>query len=109
MSEQARQIRIYAAIRTEDVMAYLEAHANGPGEVDIEATLSACEQAITAALATVHPEAWIVVRRPDEHALNPPRTHVESDDASIDLELVGQEVDDLIAEFDITECVVYRG
>lgn len=107
MSEQRQGIRIYAVFKTADITAYLESHA-GEREADLEATLAACERGIEAALATIHPEARIIVRRQDEHALNPPRTRVETDDPGSDLELIGQEIDDLIAEFDIIRCVVYR-
>ena len=77
-------------------------------EVDVEATLNACERGIEQALTTVLAGAQIVLRRQDALTSDPPRTRVETDDPNLDPELIGQEVDDLIAEFDITECVVYR-
>lgn len=107
MSEQRPQVRIYAAFSVKDIMTYIDSHA-GVTSVDVDATLTACERGIEAALATVHPEARIVVRRQDKHATEPPRTRVETDDPTVDPELIGQEIDDLIAEFDIISCVVYQ-
>jgi hypothetical protein len=107
MAQQYHGVRIYATFKARDLSAYLES-LEDDRDVDVEATLNACEKGIEQALATVHPEAHIVLRRQDEQASNPPRTRVETDDASLDPELIGQEIDDLIAEFDITECVVYR-
>jgi hypothetical protein len=107
MSQQPHEVRIYAVFKTNTVLAYVESLEDDRA-VDVDATLNACEEGIKQALATVHPEARITLRRQDELASNPPRTRVETDDASLDPELIGQEIDDLMAEFDITECVVYR-
>lgn len=107
MSRQHHCVRIYAVFNANDVSAYLDSLEDDQ-EVDVEATLNACEHAIEQALMVVHPEAGIVLRRQDDVASSPPRTRVETDDPSLDPELIGQEVDDLIAEFDITVCVVYR-
>lgn len=107
MSQQPHGVRIYAIFKAHDVSAYLES-LEDDRVVDVEATLKTCEKGIEQALATLHPGAQITLRRQDELATNPPRTRVETDDASLDPELIGQEIDDLIDEFDITECVVYR-
>jgi hypothetical protein len=107
MAVQHSGIRIYVVFHTRNIMAYIESHVDTE-TVDVEATFATCEQGIRDALATVYPDARIVVRRQDPQGINPARSRVEVDDSALDPELIGQEVDDLVAEFDITGCVVYQ-
>ncbi len=109
MAEQYQGVRIYAAFQASDIRVYLDSLHDDEREVDVEATLNMCEQGINQALTEFYTGAWILVKRQDEPSPASNRTRVETDNVDVDPELIGQEVDDLVSEFDITQYVVYRG
>lgn len=108
MAHQFAGIQIYAVMPARDIRAYLERHAGKEHAVDIEASLDACEHGIMHEMQEAYPGARILVRRQDYPTPNPPRSRVEGDASGIDLGELGQEVADLIAEFDFTSYVVYQ-
>jgi hypothetical protein len=101
-------VQIYAIMPARDIRAYLERHASQDGPVDIEASLQACEQGIHKRLSDAYPGSRILVRRQDHPTPEPPRTRVEASVDGVDTGEIEQEVADLVAEFDFTQCVVYR-
>jgi hypothetical protein len=101
-------VQIYAVMPARDIRAYLERHAEQSGQVDIEASLEACEVGIRERIVTAYPGARVLVRRQDHPTPEPPRTHIEASQEGVDTGEIQQEVADLVAEFDFTSCVVYR-
>lgn len=110
MSEDFRGVQIYAVFPARDIRVWLERHAGARTgrEVDVEASLAACEAAIERTLQETYAGARILVRRQDHPTPEPPRTRVESTATGVDTGELEQEVLDLISEFDVGSCVVYR-
>lgn len=108
MAELFSGVQIYAVMPARDIRAYFERHGGKTGQVDIEASLEACETGIRERIVTAYPGARVLVRRQDHPTPEPARTRVDADKESVDTGEIQQEVADLVAEFDFTSCVVYR-
>jgi hypothetical protein len=108
MSDQFSGTHIYAVLPAGDIRVYLERHAGDGRPVDTDASLRTYQQRVRETLDGMYPGARILVRLHDESAPGEHRTRVECNTASVDAGLIEQEVIDLIAEFDVTRCVVYR-
>jgi hypothetical protein len=101
-------VRIYAVVPGRDVRSYLEDRIRAGEAIDLEPSLDAYEKAISRTLQSVYPGARILVRRQDQDTPGPARTRVDTDTDGVDTGELEQEVVDLIAEFDVTSCLVYR-
>lgn len=108
MADQFSGTQIYAVLPAGDVRVYMERHAGDGRPVDADASLNVYEARVRETLNGMYPGARILVRLQDESAPAEHRTRVECTTASVDAGLIEQEVIDLIAEFDVTRCVVYR-
>jgi hypothetical protein len=108
MSDDFSGIRINAIVPARDIHDYLVSRSESDHPIDVEASLDAYEQGIRQTLQNVYPGAGILVRLQQHPTPSPPQTRVESDAAGVDTGEIEQEVVDLIAEFDITACIVYR-
>lgn len=108
MSGSFEGVQIYAVLSDRDMAGYLERQANAGRAIDITASLEAHERAVARTLQQLYPGARVLVRRLDQDAPHPPRTRVDSRVEGVDTGEIEQEVLDLISEFDVTSCVVYR-
>lgn len=108
MSEDFAGIQIYAVAPVRDIHDYLESRSRSGESIDIDASLAAYEAGIRQTLQDVYPGARILVRRSDFPTPDPPRTRVESTRREADTGEIEQEIEDLIAEFDITSCIVHQ-
>jgi hypothetical protein len=108
VSDDFSGIRINAVVPARDIHAYLESRSKPGKPIDVEASLDAYEHGIRQTLQDVYPGAGILVRLQRHPTPSPPQTRVESDASGVDTGEIEQEVVDLIAEFDITACIVYR-
>ena len=91
-----------------DIHDYLESRSEPDQPVDVEASLDAYEHGIRQTLQDIYPGAGILVRLQRHPTPSPPQTRVESDATGVDTGEIEQEIVDLIAEFDITACIVYK-
>lgn len=108
MSTNYTGIQIYAVVPGADIRVYFERHAGDGRTVDTSASLREIELRVRDTLTGMYPGARILVRLQDEPTPAPARTRVDGNAAGVDSSLIEQEIIDLIAEFDVTRCVIYR-